>query len=119
MSKQNLEPILAALDRMTATQLRTKYHEVFGEPVNTGNKGFLVKRIAWRIQALAEGGLSERARRRAEELARDADIPPTDTLGFRWSAVNNLFVTSGDLAADEWRASRAADEVGTLPPDGL
>jgi phage terminase large subunit GpA-like protein len=36
--------------------------------------------------------------------------PDTDTLGFRWSAVNNLFLTPGDLAADEWRASRSADE---------
>ncbi len=34
----------------------------------------------------------------------------TDTLGFRWSAVNNLFLTPGDIAADEWRASRSADE---------
>lgn len=38
------------------------------------------------------------------------DLPATDTLGFRWSAVNNLFLTSADLAADEWRAGRAADE---------
>ncbi|MCA9055159.1 MAG: phage terminase large subunit family protein [Planctomycetaceae bacterium] len=35
---------------------------------------------------------------------------PTETLGFRWSAVHNLFLTAGDLAADEWRASRSADE---------
>jgi phage terminase large subunit GpA-like protein len=38
------------------------------------------------------------------------DPPATDTLGFRWSAVNNLFLTAGDLAADEWKASHAADE---------
>ncbi|MDZ4817935.1 MAG: terminase gpA endonuclease subunit, partial [Planctomycetota bacterium] len=36
--------------------------------------------------------------------------PATDTLGFRWSAVNNLFLTGGDLGADEWRSSKAADE---------
>src|SRR4051812_20474185 len=36
--------------------------------------------------------------------------PASDTLGFRWSAVNNLFATAGDLAADEWRSSRAPDE---------
>lgn len=36
--------------------------------------------------------------------------PETDTLGFRWSAVNNLFLTAAELAADEWRASRSADE---------
>jgi hypothetical protein len=35
---------------------------------------WLVKRIAWRMQALAEGDLSERARRRAAELANDADL---------------------------------------------
>jgi len=36
--------------------------------------------------------------------------PQTDTLGFRWSAVNNLFLTAGDFAADEWRASHLPDE---------
>jgi phage terminase large subunit GpA-like protein len=36
--------------------------------------------------------------------------PETDTLGFRWSGVNNLFLTAGDMASDEWRASRSADE---------
>ena len=36
--------------------------------------------------------------------------PATDTLGFRWSAVHNLFLSAGDLAADEWRASRAAEQ---------
>jgi len=35
---------------------------------------------------------------------------PGDTLGFRWSGVHNLFLTAGDLAADEWRAVRAVDE---------
>ena len=34
----------------------------------------LIRKIAWRMQALAEGDLSERARRRAEELANDADV---------------------------------------------
>ena len=65
---------VAALRRMTPAQLRDKYAEVFGEPTRSGNKDFLIKRLAWRIQSLAEGGLSERARRRAAELARDADI---------------------------------------------
>ena len=68
---------LALLRRMTPAQLRERYLQVFGEPSRSGNKDFLVKRIAWRVQSLAEGGLSERARRRAEELARDADIRTT------------------------------------------
>lgn len=34
----------------------------------------MVKRIAWRLQANAYGGLSERAKARAAELANDADV---------------------------------------------
>ena len=48
--------------------------EVVGEPARSGNKAWLIKRIAWRIQANAFGDLSERARKRALELANDADI---------------------------------------------
>src|SRR5439155_6578375 len=44
------------------------------ETTNAGHKGWLAKRIAWRMQALAEGDLSERARQRAAELANDADL---------------------------------------------
>jgi hypothetical protein len=62
------------LSRMTVGQLRKKYLEAFGEESRSNHKQFLFRRIAWRIQALAEGGLSERARRRALEIANDADL---------------------------------------------
>ena len=62
------------LSRMTVGQLRKKYIEAFGEESRSNHKQFLFRRIAWRIQALAEGGLSERARRRALEIANDADL---------------------------------------------
>jgi hypothetical protein len=62
------------LSRMTVSQLRQKYLEAFGEESRSNHKQFLFRRIAWRIQAIAEGGLSERARRRALEIANDADL---------------------------------------------
>jgi hypothetical protein len=65
---------VAALPRMTVKQLRQKYAEVFGEYTNGHNRAWLVKRIAWRMQARAEGGPSERARQRAVELADGADL---------------------------------------------
>jgi len=65
---------IATLQGMTVTELRAKYQRVFGEATRSHNRDHLRKRIAWRVQALAEGGLSERARRRAEELANDADL---------------------------------------------
>ena len=71
---QNIEKEIQALKRMTVGQLRAKYVDVFGEETRSHHKDFLFKRIAWRIQALVEGDLSERGRRRAEELANDADL---------------------------------------------
>ncbi len=65
---------IQGLSRMTVRQLHEKYVEVFGEETRAFHKEFLRKRIAWRIQVLAEGDLSERARRRAQELANDADL---------------------------------------------
>jgi hypothetical protein len=65
---------LAALPRMGLTALREKYAEVFGEGTASKNLPWLRRRIAWRIQANAEGDLSERAKARAAELARDADL---------------------------------------------
>ena len=70
----NIVNEVAALDRLTVGQLRQRFAELFGEATLASNRAWLVKRIAWRMQALAEGDLSERARRRAAELARDADL---------------------------------------------
>src|SRR5437660_6031101 len=70
----NLAHDLATLPNFSVAQLRTRYAEVFDEPTNAAHKGWLVKRIAWRLQARAEGDLSERARQRAADLANDADL---------------------------------------------
>ena len=72
---------VAVMQGMTISQLRDRYAEVHGEPSRSRHKMHLIRKIAWRLQALAEGDLSERARRRAEELANDADVrvmPPKD-----------------------------------------
>lgn len=73
----NVKCEITALQRMSPTELREKYLAVFGESSRSGNKDFLCKRLAWRLQSLAEGSLSDRARQRAAELARDADIRMT------------------------------------------
>jgi len=73
----NIGKEIAALKRMTVTELRHKHVEAFGEPTGSGHKDYLVKRIAWRLQAQEAGDLSERARQRAETLANDADLRTT------------------------------------------
>ena len=62
------------MERMTVPELRRKYEEVFQEACRSNHKVWLIRRIAWRMQANAEGDLSERAFRRALELANDADL---------------------------------------------
>ena len=75
--KLNLKKELATLERMTVGELHERYVEVFGEAVRSRHKRYLIRRIAWRLQANAEGGLSQRALRRAEELANVADVHVT------------------------------------------
>jgi len=70
----NIVNEVAALQRLTVGQLRQRFAELFGETTKASNRTWLIKRIIWRMQALAEGDLSERARRRAAQLARDADL---------------------------------------------
>ena len=70
----NVGKELAALQHMSVSDLRSCYADVFGETTNTRHKDWLIKRIIWRMQAMAEGDLSERARQRAVELANDADL---------------------------------------------
>ncbi len=82
--KLNIATEVTALEQMTVGQLQQRYVEVFGEPVRSRHKQYLIRRIAWRLQANAEGGLSERALRRAEELANIADVrvtPPRTATG--------------------------------------
>jgi len=58
-----------SLADLTVNQLQDKWVEVWNEPCRSRNKDFLRKRIAWKIQANAYGGLSRRALDRACELA--------------------------------------------------
>ena len=75
---ENVKKQIAVLERMTVGQLQKRYAEVFGESARSGNRQWLLRRVAWRLQALAEGDLAsraiERSRERARELARDADL---------------------------------------------
>lgn len=80
----NIAKEVAALEQMTVGQLQDRYVEVFGETVRSRHRQYLIRRIAWRLQANAEGGLTERALRRAEELADDADVRLTPP---RWATV--------------------------------
>jgi len=62
------------LRQMKVSQLRIKWRELFGEDSRSNNRDFLWRRLAWRVQELAYGGLSERAKARLAELSNEVDI---------------------------------------------
>jgi hypothetical protein len=102
----NIAKEFAALERMTAKQLRERFAQVFGETTNANNRVWLVRRIAWQLRAQAEGDLSERARARAAELARDTELrvspPPTKAAAIPATAtrvVETNFVADDRLPA--------------------
>ncbi|MEX2671255.1 MAG: DUF2924 domain-containing protein [Phycisphaeraceae bacterium] len=80
----NVERELDALRAMTTDQLRQRYAEVWDDQPRTRHKQYLIRKIIWKMQADAEGGLAERAKRlraRAAELADVAHVratPPKD-----------------------------------------
>jgi Protein of unknown function (DUF2924) len=65
---------IEALRKQKTKALKARYRTLFGEDSRSSNHAHLFRRIAWRLQALAEGDLSERARQRAVELAADVDL---------------------------------------------
>ena len=67
-------PRLAALCRMSVGELREEFLLVYGFPTRSRNRDHLRKRVAWKIQADAEGGLSQRALERIEQLAPLAPV---------------------------------------------
>jgi len=95
---------LAALREMTVGQLCERYREVFGEPTRSRNKDHLRKKIAWRIQEQAHGGLSDHALARIAELAPNAPV--------RWRASKG----GGAARAPEQEPDRARDPL--LPTPG-
>src|SRR5687768_12971852 len=68
---------VARLQGMTVNQLRDQFVETFGEATNSKNRIWLIRRIAWRMQANVYGGLSERALLRARELAATSTLRQT------------------------------------------
>ena len=104
----NIVNEVATLQRLSIGHLRQRFAELFGETTKASNRTWLIKRIAWRMQALAEGDLSQRARQRAAQLARDADL--------RLNAPHNKATTTA--TAPPQPVSIPAPVDHRLPPPG-
>jgi Protein of unknown function (DUF2924) len=71
---EGLRQEIAKLRQSKVKELRVRYRALFGEESPSSNRMHLFRRVAWRLQALDAGELSEQARQRAAQLANDADL---------------------------------------------
>ncbi len=61
---------LQRIQRLSVRELQAEWSRFYdGETCRSRNKTYLVKRLCWRVQELAHGGLSDRAKARIDELA--------------------------------------------------
>jgi hypothetical protein len=60
---------------MTVAQLRDRWLALYGTPTASRNGPYLRKRLAWRVQEVAEGGLTQRARDRIEQILDGRFLP--------------------------------------------
>jgi hypothetical protein len=72
--KKTLRDRIAGLAAMNVPALREEHRKIFGEEPASAHRQFLFRKIAWRLQADEEGGLSEAARELARGVARDAPL---------------------------------------------
>lgn len=91
---------IAALRTMTVAQLQCEYRMVFGEDTTSKHKEFLWRKIAWGLQANAEGGLSPAVHQRAAELANPLHLrvrPPRATTPTRTPSPDPVGTASSTL----------------------
>ncbi len=127
----DIDQEVAAMQRLSIGELREKYERVFGETTTTRHAECLIRRIAWRLQANAQGALTERARQRALELADEAELrltaprtvapPPVDGETVTRPAPATLCQTDDELAvgAQFERLYKGQKIVVTIADNGV
>src|ERR1700733_2636522 len=68
------------LRKLPIPRLNERYVEVFGLKPPVAFRQYLTRRIAWKLQAIALGGLSEAATLRASEIAKDVHFDDSASL---------------------------------------
>jgi hypothetical protein len=88
----------ARLEELPIADLKREFETLWEEPCRSSNRTWLIRRILWRMQARAEGDLSERARKRAFAIADDADlrIRPPANMELAPVAETQVFVQNSD-----------------------
>jgi len=74
---------IAELGQLSMSHLQSRWKELMGTDPPRYNREFLLRRLAYRIQELAYGGLSQAARAKMNELLRQAGCDELGSLRHR------------------------------------
>ena len=69
MTDPSIVTQIAAFQRMSVGELRQEWRRLYNQETRSRNRVYLWRRLAWRVQELAYGGLSDAAKARLAELA--------------------------------------------------
>lgn len=71
MTREEADETIRRLPDMNTARLTDLWAALFGTVCYTRRRAFIIRRLEWRINTLMSGGISERALKRAEEIADD------------------------------------------------
>jgi hypothetical protein len=103
---------LAALPSKTTPELKQLWRDLYDCEPPPYNKPFLVKRLAYRVQELAYGGLSARAEAKLKELVEEEDRRVEGKLPVR----NGERPITGTRLIREWQG---VEHTTTVLDDGF
>ncbi len=118
MTKKSVLKQIAELEQLPVAELKDRWRALYGGEPPAYNRSHLVKRLSYRIQELAYGGVSEATRARLREHLgeRDLDVETAEVARLARRRRKNGMPVSGTRLVREWRGER--HEV-TVVDDGF
>ena len=107
--KSGDSPILAQLARLETLpmdELKTRWRALFGEEPPGYNRKFLIKRLAYRIQEIAHGGLPSVAKERMSRFLEEEGYDELGRHGAKPKTKINATPIAGTLFVREWDGER-------------
>ena len=102
---------ITALEGSTLADLRARWRELFGTSPPGYSRAMLARRLAYRIQEIAFGGLSDRTKAKLEEHLAEAEDGGTSRLKSRKK--DSAMPIAGTRLIREWQGRRY--EVTVVP----
>lgn len=100
---------VTSLPKLSFNELKALYVSLYGSEPSAYNRELIIKRLAYRLQEIAFGGLSERVRQRLDEVlidnGYDENAMPTG-VSKRKRKVTEDHPVVGTILVREWRGKR-------------